>query len=298
MPSGALLASIGLQRALHLVEPLPVCCDQPPDEVATPDSLAQLIYTSGSTGAPKASLIPHRAIPGFGDTYLDLAAPGAVSGIFGASGQMCTAGSRLLVQRSILEEFTGRLIDLARNIRLGDPMDPETDVGPIATPPQFQKVMEYLDIAQADGARCILGGKAAEGPGLTGGQFVQPTVFAEVKNDMRIAQEEVFGPILSIIAFDTEEEAIEIANEIDFGLVAGVWTTNIGRAVRMSKALNAGTVWINTYRAYSYMVPFGGMKRSGLGRESGIEAVDEYLETKSVILSIAEAAPGNPFIMR
>ncbi|WEX91039.1 aldehyde dehydrogenase [Sinorhizobium garamanticum] len=234
----------------------------------------------------------------FADANMELAAAGAVSGIFGASGQMCTAGSRLLVQRSILEEFTGRLLELARNIRLGDPMDPETDVGPIATPPQFQKVLDYLDIARADGARCILGGKSAQGPGLIGGQFVEPTVLADVTNQMRIAQEEVFGPILSIIAFDTEEEAIRIANEVDYGLVAGVWTTNMGRAVRMSKALHVGTVWVNTYRAYSYMVPFGGMKRSGLGRESGIEAVNEYLETKSVIISVAEEAPGNPFIMR
>lgn len=234
----------------------------------------------------------------FADANMELAAAGAVSGIFGASGQMCTAGSRLLVQRSILEEFTGRLLELARNIRLGDPMDPETDVGPIATAPQFQKVMEYLGVARADGARCILGGKSAEGPGLTGGQFVEPTVFADVTNQMRIAQEEVFGPILSIIPFDTEEEAIQIANEIEYGLVAGVWTTHVGRAVRMSRALHVGTVWVNTYRAYSYMVPFGGMKRSGLGRESGIEAVNEYLETKSVIISVAEEAPGNPFIMR
>ncbi|MBD9638874.1 aldehyde dehydrogenase [Ensifer sp. ENS07] len=234
----------------------------------------------------------------FADANLELAAAGAVSGIFGASGQMCTAGSRLLVQRSILEEFTDRLLRLARNIRLGDPMDPETDVGPIATPPQFQKVIDYLGVARADGARCILGGKPAQGPGLTGGQFVEPTVFADVTNQMRIAQEEVFGPILSIIAFDTEDEAIRIANEIDYGLVAGVWTTNMGRAVRMSKALHVGTVWVNTYRAYSYMVPFGGMKRSGLGRESGIEAVNEYLETKSVIISVAEEAPVNPFIMR
>ncbi|YCI07024.1 aldehyde dehydrogenase (plasmid) [Ensifer sp. D2-11] len=234
----------------------------------------------------------------FADANMELAAAGAVSGIFGASGQMCTAGSRLLVQRSILEEFTGRLLELARNIRLGDPTDPETDVGPIATAPQFQKVMEYLGVARADGARCILGGKSAEGPGLTGGQFVEPTVFADVTNQMRIAQEEVFGPILSIIPFDTEEEAIKIANEIEYGLVAGVWTTNMGRAVRMSRALDVGTVWVNTYRAYSYMVPFGGMKRSGLGRESGIEAVNEYLETKSVIISVAEEAPDNPFIMR
>ncbi len=234
----------------------------------------------------------------FEDAKLELAAAGAVSGIFGASGQMCTAGSRLLVQRSIVEDFTNRLLDLARNIRLGDPMDPETDVGPIATPPQFQKVMEYLDVARADGARCILGGKPAEGRGLIGGQFVEPTVFADVSNSMRIAQEEVFGPILSIIPFDTEEEAVRIANEIDYGLVAGVWTTNMGRAIRMSKALHVGTVWVNTYRAYSYMVPFGGMKRSGLGRESGIEAVNEYLETKSVIISVSEEVPENPFIMR
>jgi acyl-CoA reductase-like NAD-dependent aldehyde dehydrogenase len=234
----------------------------------------------------------------FADADMKLAAAGAVSGIFGASGQMCTAGSRLLVQRSILEDFTSRLLELARNIRLGDPMDPDTDVGPIATPPQFQKVIEYLDVAHADGARCILGGKAANGPGLIGGQFVEPTVFTDVSNQMRIAQEEVFGPILSIIAFDTEDEAIRIANEIDYGLVAGVWTTNIGRAVRMSKALHVGTVWVNTYRAYSYMVPFGGMKRSGLGRESGIEAVNEYLETKSVIISVAEDVPENPFIMK
>ncbi len=234
----------------------------------------------------------------FEDADMELAAAGAVSGIFGASGQMCTAGSRLLVQRTVLEPFTERLLSLARNIRLGDPMDPDTDVGPIATPPQFQKVMEYLAVGRADGARCILGGKAAQGAELTGGQFVEPTIFADVSNQMRIAQEEVFGPILSIIAFDTEDEAIRIANEIDYGLVAGVWTTNMGRAIRMSKALEVGTVWVNTYRAYSYMVPFGGMKRSGLGRESGIEAVNEYLETKSVIISLAEAVPANPFIMK
>lgn len=234
----------------------------------------------------------------FDDANLELAVAGAVSGIFGASGQMCTAGSRLLVQRSILEPFTQRLLELARNIRLGDPMDPETDVGPVATPPQYQKVLDYLAVAKADGASLLLGGKAAEGDRLTGGQFIEPTVFADVSNSMRIAQEEVFGPILSIIPFDDEEEAIRIANDIPYGLVGGVWTRNTGRALRMSKALQVGTVWVNTYRAYSYMVPFGGMKRSGLGRESGIEAVDEFLETKSVMISMTENVPDNPFIMQ
>jgi acyl-CoA reductase-like NAD-dependent aldehyde dehydrogenase len=234
----------------------------------------------------------------FDDADLDLAAAGAISGIFGAAGQMCTAGSRLLVQKSIKDVFTEKLLHLARNVRLGDPMDPGTNVGPIATPPQYQKVLHYIDVAKADGARCILGGQPAVGPGLIGGQFIEPTIFSDVRNDMRIAQEEVFGPILSIIDFDSEEQAAQIGNDVAYGLVAGVWTKSIGRAIRMSKALNVGTVWVNTYRTYSYMVPFGGMKRSGVGRESGIEAVTEYLETKSVIISTADNAPTNAFVMR
>lgn len=234
----------------------------------------------------------------FDDADLDAAAPGVVSGIFGAAGQMCTAGSRLLVQNSIKEAFTEKLLGIASGIRLGDPMDPATNVGPIATPPQYQKVLRYVDIATADGARCILGGKPAEGPGLTGGQFIQPTIFADVTNDMRIAQEEVFGPILSIIGFDDEEEAVQIGNDVAFGLVAGVWTKDIGRALRMSKALRVGNVWVNTYRAYSYMMPFGGTKRSGLGREGGIESVYEYLETKSVMVSTSGRSAANLFVMR
>ena len=129
--------------------------------------------------------------------------------------------------------------------------------------PQYEKVLHYIDIAKAEGARCILGGDAATGPGLQGGQFVQPTVFTDVTSEMRIAQEEVFGPVLSIIGFDTEEEAVKIGNDVIYGLAAGVWTRDIGRAIRMSKALQAGMVWVNTYRAYSYMVPIGGMKQSG-----------------------------------
>jgi aldehyde dehydrogenase (NAD+) len=234
----------------------------------------------------------------FDDADLDLAAVGAIAGIFGAAGQMCTAGSRLLVQNSIKEAFTGRLVDLARNMKMGDPMLPDTNIGPIATPPQFKKVLDYIDVARSDGARCLLGGKPAVGPGLTGGQFVEPTIFADVTNNMRIAQEEVFGPVLSIIGFEDEQQAIEIGNDVIYGLVAGVWTKDIARAMRMAKALQAGTVWINTYRAYSYMMPLGGMKRSGLGRENGIEAIHEYLETKSILLSTADAAPTNPFVMR
>lgn len=258
------------------------------------------IYESAARGMKRVAMELGGKSPNivFADANLEAAAVGVVSGIFGAAGQMCIAGSRLLVQNSIKESFTERLVALAHDVRLGDPMLPATNVGPIATPPQFAKVMDYIEIAKRDGARCILGGKPAVGPGLTGGQFVEPTIFTDVLNDMRIAQEEVFGPVLSIIGFNDERHAIDLGNSVIYGLVAGVWTGDIGRAMRMTKALKAGTVWVNTYRAYSFMMPFGGMKMSGLGRENGIEAVREFLETKSVFLSTSDKPPVNPFLQR
>ena len=234
----------------------------------------------------------------FDDADLDAATSGAISGIFAATGQTCVAGSRLLVQNSIKESFTERLLDIAASAKIGDPMSTDTHVGPVTTRPQYEKVLNYIDIAKSEGARCIMGGGPAQGPQLTGGQFVQPTIFTDVTNDMRIAQEEVFGPVLSIIGFDDEDDAVRIGNDVIYGLAAGVWTSDIGRAIRMSKALRAGTVWVNTYRAISYMMPFGGMKNSGLGRESGLHAVEEYLETKSVWISMAQSGPANPFVMR
>ncbi|MBB5415765.1 aldehyde dehydrogenase [Paraburkholderia atlantica] len=258
------------------------------------------IYETAARGMKRVAMELGGKSPNivFEDAEFDAAAIGVVSGIFGAAGQMCIAGSRLLVQESIKERFTERLIELARDVKLGDPMQPTTNVGPIATPPQYAKVLDYIEIARGDGARCVLGGKPAIGPGLTGGQFVEPTIFTDVTNDMRIAQEEVFGPVLSIIGFEDEDHAVQLGNSVIYGLVAGVWTENIGRAMRMTKALKAGTVWVNTYRAYSFMMPFGGMKMSGLGRENGIEAVHEFLETKSVFLSTAAGPPANPFVQR
>jgi (Z)-2-((N-methylformamido)methylene)-5-hydroxybutyrolactone dehydrogenase len=223
----------------------------------------------------------------FADADLELAAAGALTGIFGAAGQMCAAGSRLFVQNTIKDEFVAMLIARAKTIKLGSPMDAATQMGPIATPPQFQKVKDYVAIAKAEGARCMIGGQPATGAGIEGGQFYEPTIFVDVTNNMRIAQEEVFGPVLSVIGFEDEAEAIALGNDTQYGLVAGVWTKDIGRLIRMAKALEVGTVWGNTYRSYSYTMPLGGRKRSGVGREYGIEAINEFLETKSVMISTA-----------
>ena len=176
----------------------------------------------------------------FADADLEAAVQGAVSGIFGAAGQMCTAGSRLLVQNAVREDFTARVIAAARLIKMGDPMQPQTQMGPMSNAPQYRKVLDYIAIAKAEGAHCALGGEAAHGPGLTGGQFIEPTIFTSVTNQMRIAQEEVFGPVLSVIGFEDEAEAVAIGNDTAFGLTAGVWTRDIGRMMRMTRALKVG----------------------------------------------------------
>ena len=233
----------------------------------------------------------------FDDADKEAAVMGAISGIFAATGQTCIAGSRLLVQKSIHDEFVARLIEVAKTAKIGDPMSLDTHVGPVTTPPQFKKVMDYLDIAKAEGANCVLGGGAYTGEGAKGSQFVEPTIFTGVSNDMRIAQEEVFGPVLSVIPFEDEADALQIGNDINFGLAAGVWTSDMGRAIRMSERLRAGTVWVNTYRVVSYMTPFGGYKRSGLGRENGQQAIMAYLQQKSVWIA-TETSAANPFIMK
>ena len=265
------------------------------------DATGARIYAQAAKTMKRVSLELGGKSPNivFDDCDLDKAAAGAISGIFAATGQTCIAGSRLLVQNSIKEEFTQKVAALGASARKGDPMRADTNIGPVTTPAQFQKIIDYMAIAQNEGARCILGGGPAQPSAeLTGGQFVEPTIYTDVTPQMRIAREEVFGPVLSIIGFEDEAEAIAIGNDTIYGLAAGVWTRDIGRAMRMSKALKAGTVWVNTYRAFSYMMPFGGMKHSGIGRESGIEAIRQYLETKSVWMSYAEDAPANPFIMR
>ena len=263
------------------------------------DATGQHVYELAARGIKKVTLElgGKSANIVFDDAEIDNAVKGAVSGIFAATGQTCIAGSRLLVQRSIHDQFMDKLLALARTARMGDPLDDATQVGPITTPSQYRKVLEYIEIAKGEGAACVLGGAAATRPECGEGWFVEPTIFTGVDPKMRIAQEEVFGPVLSVIPFDTDDEAVEIANDTLFGLAAGVWTRSIKRALRMSERLEAGTVWVNTYRAVSYMSPFGGYKRSGLGRESGISAIRDYLQEKSVWIDTNDDVP-NPFVMR
>ncbi len=263
------------------------------------DKTGEYVYQSAARGIKHVTLElgGKSANIVFDDADLDQAVNGVVSGIFAATGQTCIAGSRALIHRPIHDQFVERLVALARTARMGNPLDLTTQVGPVTTQPQYQKVLDYIRVAKEEGAVCCLGGGPGKRPECGSGWFVEPTIFTGVKPDMRIANEEVFGPVLSVIPFDTEDEAVEIANSTIYGLAAGVWTQSIRRALLMSERLEAGTVWVNTYRAISYMSPFGGYKRSGIGRESGIDAIREYLQTKSVWIDIAGNAP-NPFVMR
>ncbi|WP_407280494.1 aldehyde dehydrogenase [Aromatoleum evansii] len=257
----------------------------------------QKIYEAAARGLKTVTLELGGKSPNivFDDADLDQAVKGIVSGVFAASGQTCQAGSRLLVQESIHDEVVRRLVEFVSTAKIGDPSQLDTQVGPIATRPQFDKIMSYIQIAKDEGAKCVLGGKSR--PDLGAGQFVEPTIFTGVNNKMRIAQEEVFGPVLCVIPFKDEQDAVRIGNDVLYGLAGAVWTKSLHRAMYVTDKLKAGTVWVNNYRATSYTSPFGGYKRSGIGRESGADAIKEYLETKCVWISTDLDVP-NPFIRR
>ncbi|WP_203229188.1 aldehyde dehydrogenase family protein [Halobellus captivus] len=231
----------------------------------------------------------------FPSAELENAVTGAVKGIFAATGQTCVAGSRVLVHEEIYDEFVDRFVDRASQIRLGDPREPETEMGPIAFDKQWEKVRKYIDIGTSEGATIAYGGDRPDD--LPGDCFIEPTIFVDVDNEMTIARDEIFGPVAAVIQFSDEEEAIEIANDTRYGLAAGVWTEDMRQAQRVANQIDAGTVWINEYRTGATRAPIGGFKDSGLGREGGKEGLDEYRQEKCIYIDqTGEVA--NPFQLR
>lgn len=222
----------------------------------------------------------------FDDADMDSAVHGVLAGIFMGLGQSCIAGSRLLVQDAIHDRFVARLVAGMQDVRIGDPFDARSQLGPIANQPQFEKVLAFIAQARQDGATCVLGGQAAHPVNCPGGWYLEPTIFTNVTPDMQLYRDEVFGPVLAVTRFRDEDEAVRMANDTRFGLAAGVWTTDMARSVRLSERIAAGTVYVNTYRSVSTLSPVGGYKHSGYGRENGIEAIREFLQVKSVWMGL------------
>lgn len=223
----------------------------------------------------------------FADADLDAAVVGAGMGVFGNTGQMCIAGSRIYVERSIYHEFTDRLAEFAGSLRVGHSLDPQTQIGPVVSRGQLERVTGYLEIGRQEGATPVVGGARLTEGDLAKGFFVPPTVFIDVHDDMRITTEEIFGPVAAVMPFDTLEEAVYRANRTRFGLGGGVWTRDIGKAHKVAKAVRAGTMWVNTYGVVDPAVPFGGMKMSGWGKDLGLQSVEDYLTVKAVWISTA-----------
>lgn len=253
------------------------------------NSADNLAYTTLELGGKSPVVV-------FADADLDSAANAVVAGIFAASGQSCTAGSRLLVERRVADRFLGLLAAKAEAIRIGDPQSPETEMGPLATARQVAHIAETVRESAAAGAQVITGGVRPEG--FARGFYFAPTILASEDTTLPCFREEFFGPVLSATCFDSEEQAVRKANDTPFGLASGVFTTNLARAHRMTRAIRAGIVWVNTYRAVSPMVPFGGYGLSGLGREAGADSIRDYTRTKSVWINTSDAPIPDPFVMR
>ena len=221
----------------------------------------------------------------FADADLDGASRGALNAIFYNKGEVCAAGSRLFVEEPVKEDFLAKVADRAKKTTVGDPLDKNTRMGPVISKSQLDRVLSYIEAGKKDGARLVAGGDRPAN--LPKGYFVNPTIFADVKNSMKIAREEIFGPVLSVLSFKDTADAVAQANDSMYGLAAAVWTKDVKKAHQVARAVKAGTVWINTYNLYDVALPFGGFKQSGFGRELGKEALDQYTQTKSVWVDLS-----------
>ena len=227
----------------------------------------------------------------FEDAQLDRALQLSILGVLASNGEVCVAGSRLFVHENIYDSFLEQLKEKFESITVGDPTKFETQMGPAVNEGQMKSVLDYVEIGKSEGARLVCGGNRLTGGGYDKGYFIAPTIFADVNNSMRIAREEIFGPVLTVLKFKTEEEVIEMANDSDYGLGAGVWTTNLSRAMRVSRALEAGTVWVNDYLTSTPGNPFGGYKKSGIGREIHKLAMQYYTNVKNICFCADERVP-------
>lgn len=279
--------------------------------IAAHQGIRKIAFTGGTLGGSHvASVAAARFVPSilelggksanivFADAVREKALAGVMAGVFAASGQTCMAGSRVFVEESAFDEVVEELTRRGKSIVVGHPEDPSTQVGPLGSARQLSRVEGLVKSAVADGAVVHFGGTVASVPGVEGGYYFQPTLLSNVPTTSELYRQEVFGPVVSVSSFSTEDEVVALANDSDFGLVAGLWTTSLSRAHRMAERLEVGTVFVNLYRKVMPQVPFGGRKASGFGRENGIEVVHEYTQVKSVLIDVDDSHIQDPFLMR